>query len=122
MIEKRVGNITNIILSHAFDVSLSRRQLIIEQEGDPETISFCNYELPKEELEKVPTGYFVKNNVLMRKWRQPLVPALEDWAVVYQVVIPKTYKPEIVRTTHEILFEGYLGINKICDKILRHFY
>lgn len=71
--------------------------------------------------EKIPKGYFVKNDVLMRKCSPPRVPVLEDWAVVYQVVIPKTYRPEIVRTAHEIPLVGHLGINKTCNKILRHF-
>lgn len=71
----------------------TRRQLVIELE----IIPLFNCALSKEELEELSTGNFVKNSVLMTKWRPPHVPASDDWAVI----IPQTYRQEIVRTAHE---------------------
>lgn len=59
-------------------IHLSRRLLITEQGRDSQLTPLFNYVLPEYGLEKVPTGYFIKNKVLMRKWRSPHIPASED--------------------------------------------
>ena len=63
------------------DVSLSKSKLISEQENDPELAPLFKLVLPPVELDKVPVGYYVRNGVLMRKWRPPNVPASEEWLV-----------------------------------------
>ena len=60
------------------DVPLSKSKLISEQENDPELASLFKLVLPPIELDKVPVGYYVRNGVLMRKWRPPNVPASEE--------------------------------------------
>ena len=104
------------------DLSLSRNQLILEQEKDPDISSLIDKALPEDEIKKVPVGYYVKNNVLMRKWRPYDVPADAEWAVTHQIIVPKVYRSEILRLAHEIPVGGHLGINKTCDKIMRHFF
>ncbi|KAL5006374.1 hypothetical protein ScPMuIL_015180 [Solemya velum] len=52
--------------------SLSREELIVQQEKDPEISLLCNRALSEEEAEKVPVCYFRRSGVLMRKWR-PLI-------------------------------------------------
>ena len=42
-------------------------------------------------------GYFIKNDILMRKWRPPDVNVDDEWAVRYQIVIPKSYREEVLR-------------------------
>lgn len=54
----------------------------------------------------------------MRKWKPCHIPDSEVWAVVHQVLDSKMYRPEIVRTAHEIHLGGHLRINKTCDKII----
>ena len=54
---------------------------------DSEIASLFTYALPVDELGKLPTGYFVKGGVVMRKWRPADVPPSEDWSVVNQVVV-----------------------------------
>jgi His(2)-Cys(2) zinc finger. len=104
------------------DVPVSRSKLILAQENDPEISSLFGFVLPEDELDKVPKGYLVKHGVLMRKWRPANVPATEDWSVVYQIVLPKSYRSEVLKLAHEVPMGGHLGINKTCDKIMRHFY
>ena len=58
----------------------------------------------------------------MRKWRSPGVPADEEWAVNYQIVLPKIYRSEILSFAHETPMSGHLGVNKTYHKILNHFY
>ena len=104
------------------DVSLSKSKFISEQEDDPELAPLFRLVLPTVELDKVPVGYYVRNGVLMRKWRPPNVPASEAWSVVHQIVVPKVYQSEILKLAHESPMGGHLGINKTYSKITKHFY
>ena len=104
------------------DVSLSKSKLISEQENDPELAPLFKLVLPPVELDKIPVGYYVRNGVLMRKWRPPTVPASEEWSVVHQIVVPKVYQSEILKLAHESPMGGHLGINKTYNKITKHFY
>ena len=61
------------------DVSLSKSRLISQQESDPELAPLFKLVLPPVELDKVPVGYYIRNGVLMQKWRPPNVPATEEW-------------------------------------------
>ena len=58
----------------------------------------------------------------MRKWRPPDIPAEDEWAVKYQIVVPKSYRQEILSLAHETPLAGHMGINKTYEKILNHFY
>ena len=58
----------------------------------------------------------------MWKWRPPDVNVDDEWAVRYQIVIPKPYHEEVLRLAHETPLSGHLGINKTYEKIIRHFY
>ena len=58
----------------------------------------------------------------MRKWRPFDVPADDEWAVYHQIVVPKSYRHEILSIAHESPMSGHLGINKTYHKIINHFY
>ena len=40
--------------------------------------------------------YYVKNDILMRKWRPPDVSADDGWTVNHQIVVPMAYCPEFL--------------------------
>ena len=63
----------------------------------------------------------VKALDIPRKWRLPDVPAEHEWAVKYQVVVPKTYRQDILSIVHETPLAGRMGVNKTFQ-ILDHFY
>ena len=73
-------------------VSLLKSKLTLEQENDPELASLFKLVLPPVDLDKVLLGYYVRNGVLMRKWRPPNVAASEGWSVIHQIVVPKVYQ------------------------------
>ena len=104
------------------DFSFSRDQLRLEQERDPEIVLLKEKALPMDEIKKVPIGYFVENEILMRKWRPSDGPADGEWNVVNQVVVPKVYRPEILKLAHDIPLGGHLGVHKTKDKIMRNFF
>ncbi|KAI5620496.1 hypothetical protein C0J50_19963 [Silurus asotus] len=104
------------------DLSLSRKQLITEQSSDPEIAELREKALPDEEIVKVPVGFYLKDGVLMRKWRPPDIPANEDWAVINQVVVPKVYRKDILTMAHSLPLGGHLGVNKTVNKIMKQFF
>ena len=101
---------------------LSKSQLIQEQQTDPEISKLIFRALPEDEISQVPMCYYIKNGILMRKWRPFDVPADDEWAVYHQIVVPKSYRHEILSIAHESPMSGHLGINKTYHKIINLFY
>ena len=58
----------------------------------------------------------------MRKWRPNDVCVDDEWPARNQIVIPKTYRAEVLSLAHETPLAGHLGINKTHEKMIRHFY
>ena len=75
---------------------MSTSQLITEQHGDPEVSPIFSRSVSESEVSQNPTCYFTKNGVLMKTWRPPHVPTEEEWAVQYQLIVPKTYRPDVL--------------------------
>ena len=48
--------------------TLSKSQLIQEQQTDPEISKLIFRALPEDEISQVPVCYYIKNGILMRKW------------------------------------------------------
>ena len=101
---------------------LSRSQLCKEQHSDPEISSLFDRALDENETSQVPVCYYMKNDILMRKWRPPDVSADDEWTVNHQIVVPRAYRPEILNLAHETPMSGHLGVNKTYHKILNHFF
>ena len=101
---------------------LSRSQLCKEQHSDPEISPLFERAFNENEISQVPVCYYVKNGILMRKWRPPDVSAADEWTVNHQIVVPRVYRPEILNLAHETPMSGHLGVNKTYHKILNHFY
>ena len=98
------------------------RPLVVEQESDPDLKRLYKLVLSSEESEKVPICYFKKDGILMRKWRPPDASVEDDWRVVHQIVVPRSYRHEILSLAHDSPMGGHLGVNKTYHKILNHFY
>ena len=93
----------------------SRSQLSKEQHKDPEISPLFHKAVSETDLAQDPICFYIKNGILMRKWRSPEVRADDEWAVNHQIVVPKIL-------AHETPMSGHLGVNKTYHKILNHFY
>ncbi|XP_068232118.1 uncharacterized protein [Palaemon carinicauda] len=69
------------------------------------------------DIEKEENCYFVKDGILMRKFKSRNVN--ND---VEQVIIPNSYKNFVLGIAHDSSYSGHLGINKTYEKLLRYFY
>ena len=102
--------------------SLTREKLKAEQKKDPEIVELFKRSLSLNESDQVPVCYYMKDGLLMRKWRPPEVAADDEWAVVHQIVVPKKYRRYVINIAHDTPLSGHLGVNKTYQKVLSHFY
>ena len=100
----------------------NRSKLLMEQERDAQLIPLAERAVSEEEALTVPVCFYKKGGVLMRKWRPPDVPADEEWKEVHQIVVPSSYRSDILSLAHESPLAGHLGVHKTQEKILSHFY
>ena len=98
-----------------FNHALSGQNLIKEQESDSEMQSLSQYAVSEKEAAVIPSCYYWKEGVLMRKWRSPDVPAGDEWKVLHQIVLPGKYRGTV-------FMAGHLGIKKTYCKVLNHYY
>ena len=101
---------------------VSRSQLCKEQHNDPEILSLLERAFDEKEIDQVPVCFYVKNGILMRKWRPPDASAVDEWTVNHQIVVPRVYRPEILNLAYDTPMSGHLGVNKTYHKILYNFY
>ena len=47
-------------------------------------------------MSQVPFFYYVKNDILVRKWRPLDASADDELTVNHQIVVPRAYRPEIL--------------------------
>ena len=104
------------------DEIIDRTSLIKCQREDPELLNLRNTAFYMDEAKDSPECYYIKDDILMRKWRPPQRPADEEWSIVHQIIVPPSYCPEILRLAHEIPMAGHLGIRKTQARITNHFY
>ncbi|KAL2081327.1 hypothetical protein ACEWY4_023180 [Coilia grayii] len=100
----------------------NREALIAGQKSDPDLAVLRSSAASFEESRVMAQGFYLREEVLMRKWRPADRPATEVWSIVDQVVLPPSFRPEVLRLAHETSMAGHLGIRKTQDKILKHFY
>lgn len=70
------------------NLPLSREQLVIEQKNYPSLSSLFTEAVPEKDIEFMPHGYFMREGILMRKWRPLTASAKDEWRVLHQVVVP----------------------------------
>ena len=78
--------------------------------------------MPFEELDDHGICYYLKDGLLMRKYRPPEVRADEAWRIVNQIVLPQCYRTEVISMAHDIPLASRLGVNKTNEIILAHFF
>lgn len=69
-----------------------KRNLITEQQSDSKLTQFISKARPGDNLDNIPQSYYNKNSVLMRTWKPPQIPDLEDWETCEQIIVPRAYK------------------------------
>jgi len=93
---------------------VDRSELIRLQQSDL-GLSSSLFEL----AEKGDDHYFLKFRVLLRSWRDKMVPPESSF---HQILVPASLRPKLLQIAQEIPAAGYLGIGKAQSRLLRHFF
>ena len=67
--------------------------------------------VPGDEVEKMSSGYLLKDGALVQKWTPPHVSTQDDWGVMTKIVVPKTHWHEILKLAHANPLAGHLRVN-----------
>ena len=126
--EHQTDSNDSTLISDHFPLSLvgeehdirSRSQLSKDQHKKPEISPLFQKAASETDLVRDPICFYIRNGILMRKWRSPEVPADDERAVNHHIVVLKIYRSEIFSLAHETPMSGYLGVNKTYHKILNH--
>lgn len=108
--------------SRPTNTSLSREQLIAQQRSDVSLSPLFEAAVAGEEVESFSTGYFVKDDLIKRKWMPLSASADDDRSVVTQIVVLSPYRSEILNLPHDNPLAGHRGLRKTYDCILQHFF
>ena len=101
---------------------ISRQNLIVEQSKDKELLDLFKIALTPVEAEKVSVGYFIKDDILMRKWSPTACDNNEKGETVYQIVVPTVHRREVLELAHDLPVSGHLGVRKTYNRVLQHFF
>ena len=101
---------------------ITRQTLVHEQTQDSELADLHRRVLSEDEADKVSTCFVKQNDLLIRNFRPPDIPANHEWAEIYQIVVPQIYRKDIMSIAHEKPMGGHLGVTKTFNRIRQHFY
>ena len=104
------------------DPSLQSDWINKQRAANTDTTLLFQKVVTPEEAALEPICFYLKNGVLMRKFRPPQMPPDEDWPEQHQIVVPTSYRPDVLRIAHETPLSGHLSVSKTYQEILKNFY
>ena len=104
--------------SSDFPLSLSRAELVTEQQSDPSIKGLLETVIPVAEVKDQAHGYCLDNGLLVRRW----VPCGEFGVgdAIVQIVAPAKFRNMVLQMAH--FQSGHMGVRKTYDRILRYFF
>uniref|UniRef100_A0AAQ5ZP60 Gypsy retrotransposon integrase-like protein 1 n=1 Tax=Amphiprion ocellaris TaxID=80972 RepID=A0AAQ5ZP60_AMPOC len=99
-------------------LSVSQQELVTEQRADASLSDLFDQVQPTQEAKSSASGYFLQDEVLVRKW----IPQRTDLlgTPIFQTVVPTKFREEVLSCSHNQT--GHLGVNKTYHHILRYFF
>ncbi len=109
------------LLAAEFPSMVGREHLAAAQKSDPTLEKCVRLAVDSDKLLAARVGYFWDEGDLMRKW-EPKPSERNDWLTIYQVVLPASYRSQVLILVHENVLAGHLGVNKTFQRITKHFF
>uniref|UniRef100_A0A674E7Q6 Gypsy retrotransposon integrase-like protein 1 n=1 Tax=Salmo trutta TaxID=8032 RepID=A0A674E7Q6_SALTR len=110
---------TSITVFPVIPLPVPRSDLIDAQRTDSTLEKLRDQIVPVEQLGDVAHGYFLQEDVLMRKWMSHGSCFLGE--AISQVVVPVKLRELVLTTSHNDV-AGHMGVRKTYNRILRHFF
>ena len=101
--------------------SVNRTDLINAQGRDVTLKPLFDVALTENLMSTEAVCFYLRDGVLMRKYRSLDTPACASWNVYHQIVVPKVYRARVMELAHD-RSQAHLGIRKTTNSILRNFY
>ena len=101
---------------------LRKKQHITDQQNDETLTSFYDDLVSICDIDDHNVCYYTKSGILMRNFRPSDAKLYESWRIRHQIVLPQSYRDNILSIVHDIPLAGHLGANKTTDRILLHFF
>ena len=93
------------------------KDTLIEVQSTDSSLSNCGATaVTEQEMSEHEVTYFYQNGVLMRKWTPKHLKQLQ-WSATYQLVVPTTYRKQILSLAHDHVSSGHLGVWKTYNRI-----
>ncbi|XP_041824841.1 uncharacterized protein LOC121629272 [Melanotaenia boesemani] len=99
-------------------VTLSRDEWVTAQRADHSLSAVWDQVLTYDPIEDVAQGYFVQNNLLVRKWSPCDHGGLGE--PVFQLVVPYAFRNDVMKSAHD--HSGHFGVRKTYLHLLKHFF
>ncbi len=99
-------------------LSVSRDDLIKEQKADVTLTELFDRVVPYVTIVNLPSGYYLEEDVLVRKWVPHGEFVIGD--PVLQIVVPQSLRQLVLQTAHDA--SGHLGVKKTYKFLLKRFF
>ncbi len=101
-------------------LKVGRESLAAAQRADPSLVKCIKAAESSVHDSNSGVVYFWEEGLLMRKWK----PQQEElgWQEVQQIVLPSTYRQQVLKLAHENFLSGHVGITKTYYRISRYFF
>ena len=103
------------------NIPVTTDNLIQEQSQDPSLVKCFEEVVSEADIKSHRVCYYLRNGVLVRKYRPLTVSSADTWSEVCQIVVPSKLRNNILTMAHDNM-GGHLGCNKTSDKILQNFF
>lgn len=101
----------------AMTTAVDKNKLIEAQKND-ESLSSCWAYVTEPKCGKS-ASYLIEDGVLMRYWTPSSGCTHEG---VQQIVVPQSFRSQVLSLAHEHIMSGHLGITKTYNRVLRYFF
>ncbi|KAL3967153.1 FMS-like tyrosine kinase 1 [Sarotherodon galilaeus] len=99
-------------------LSVSQQELVQAQHADASLAELFRQVQPSVDARSAASGYFLHEDVLVRKWSPQGLDCVGR--PVVQIVVPIKYRDEVLKCSHDK--SGHLGVTKTYNYILRYFF
>jgi len=116
---KKEGHSTPLKVAKTSNSAIvDRKELIRLQQTDLTLVNKMKKKLPDNNTDKNVT-YEEKSGVMYRVYTKPSV---NDGKPIRQVLVPTSLRSQVMKTAHDSILGGHLGVKKTTDRILAAFY
>ena len=98
-------------------------QLRVFQETDPKIYPLRRVAVQESECDQEKGEcFYLKNDVLWRRWRPPHVEVDDGMWDTHQIIIPQQCRQQLLEMAHRTPLAGHLGVRKTLQRLRTHFY